>query len=254
MIIYLGGCNRPPLFEVISDDIWNRVNGLLSFELLKKGDAENIPRMRRFMLDSGAFSFIIRKLKSKNENKEINWDEYLDNYCEFIKQNKVDQFFELDVDFLVGYDKVKEFRKQIIQKTERLPIPVWHISRGKKDFEEMCDEFPYVALGGMISKENNTSVDLELMVWLVNEAHKRGTKIHGLGFTKTPLLPYIHFDSVDSTSYLQSAVRGGLVYMDENNELRCLKVRRSLDLSDRDFVVNNFLEWTKYCKYAESHF
>ena len=252
MILYLSSFDHNYVTDTLTDESCKRLNGLLSFELLTKKGIEYIPKVKRFMLDSGAFSFITRKLKSKKD-QNINWDEYIDKYCNFVVQNDVKLFFELDVDFLVGYDKVKEFRKQIIKKTNRLPIPVWHITRGKEDFERMCDEYPYVALGGMVSKETNRAVSLELMSWLVDEAHKRGSYIHGLGFTNPNMLDKIHFDSVDSSSWAQHSFRGMLNYM-ENGKMKICEVRRTLGLTEKEFFLSNFEAWLHFSDYAESHF
>ena len=50
-----------------------------------------------------------------------------------------------------------------------------------------------------------------MLKWFIDQAHSAGTCIHGLGFTNTTLLPFLKFDSVDSTTWL-SGSRFGQIY------------------------------------------
>ena len=38
---------------------------------------------------------------------DINWNQYMQNYIDFIKFNSIRNFFELDIDSIVGYEAVK---------------------------------------------------------------------------------------------------------------------------------------------------
>ena len=42
----------------------------------------------------------------------VNWDEYLERYADFINRNRIDKFFGLDIDVVVGYDEVVRLRQQ----------------------------------------------------------------------------------------------------------------------------------------------
>lgn len=257
MIIYLSGFNRLMQYKKKIDfTVFHRMNGLLSYECMSPACARLIPSVKRFMLDSGAFTFINKKMnggKSGKNLNEINWDECIDSYCGFIVEKGIDLFFEMDVDVVVGYDRVKQFRKQITQKTGKLPIPVWHVNRGKQDFKDMCDEFPYVALGGMVTKETGQAISIDMMKWLIDEAHQRDAKIHGLGFTRTNLLPEIHFDSVDSTSYIMNSAFGTVDYM-KNGKLMTMEAGPQPSMTTNDFLDINVRAWLDFCDYAESHF
>ena len=57
---------------------------------------------------------------------------------EFINTYKIDKFFELDIDSVVGYEEVLKLRKKLEHLTEKQCIPVWHTSRGKEDFLKTC--------------------------------------------------------------------------------------------------------------------
>lgn len=253
MIVYLSSFSHYFFENTIQDKDWNRLNGLLSFALLNEKSIALIPKTKRFILDSGAFTFINKKMKNKRQNGEVNWDEYIDSYCNFIVEKDIKNFFEMDVDFLVGYDKVREFRRKITKKTGKLPIPVWHVSRGRKDFCDMCDEFPYVAVGGIVLQETSQPVTLDMMKWLIDEAHSRGAIIHGLGFTNTNLFPEIHFDSVDSSSFIQNSCYGTMCYI-QNGKLKSQYLDKSQGVPQRDYFCSNLHTWLDYCEYAESHY
>ena len=56
------------------------------------------------IIDSGAHSF--------QKGKKVDWDKYTREYAKFIQafdDDKVVGYFEMDVDNIIGYDKVLEF-------------------------------------------------------------------------------------------------------------------------------------------------
>lgn len=204
-----------------------------------------IPYFESFMLDSEAFTFF-------SSGKRVDWNEYVGRYCDFIKRNNVQLFFELDIDALIGYDKVKDIRRRIERETGKQPIPVWHKRLGKAEFLKMCDEYPYVAIGGIVSREI-VPKEYPYFTWFINEAHKRGCKIHGLGFTNLKGLTKYHFDSVDSTSWL-SGNRFGSVYTFTGKTIVKKDKPQGSRLADSKAVaVHNFSEWAKFQQYAKEH-
>ena len=62
-----------------------------------------IPHLGGFLLDSGAFSFMAGR-------KVVNWDTYTEQYAEYINRYKIDLFFELDIDSIVGLQEVERLR------------------------------------------------------------------------------------------------------------------------------------------------
>ena len=220
---------------------------LESFAYIKNDDIliPLIPYFKKFMLDSGAFSFM-----QGNGGKQ-NFDEYLERYITFINQNKVDLFFELDIDSVVGYEKVKEYRRRLEKGTGKQCIPVWHKSRGKQEFLKMCDEYPYVAIGGIVSKEIKKD-EYKYFSWFIEQAHKRNTLIHGLGFTNLEGLKKYHFDTVDSTAWISGNRFGGL-YKFNGTTLVKTNRPKGKRMVCRETVVNNFTEWTKFANWAETH-
>ena len=120
---------------------------LESFYYIQDWQLEYLKKKELFLLDSGAFTFM------SNNKGEVNWKEYIDRYADFIIKNDVKYFFELDIDVLVGYDKVKELTKYLENKTGRKCIPVWHKSRGIEEWKRLVKEYDYVAIGGIVVKE-----------------------------------------------------------------------------------------------------
>lgn len=205
-----------------------------------------IPYYGDFLLDSGAFTFMQGKGGSPN------WDEYVERYADFINRNKVEKYFELDIDSVVGYDRVKEIRRKLERLTNRPTIPVWHLSRGLDDFKRMCDEYNNVSIGGIVSKEI-TPDKYKALPSLIAEAHKRGAKIHGLGFTALDWLQKCHFDSVDSTAWT-TGNRFGYLYYFDGRTMKKKDAPKGHRLGDsRAAALNNYTEWIKYQKWADSH-
>ena len=205
-----------------------------------------IPKLRKFMLDSGAFTFL-------NCNKgKPDWEAYVDSYADFVNRNGVELFYELDIDPIIGYDGVLKLRQRLEDRTGRKSIPVWHKSRGKDEFLRMCEEYDYVSIGGIAGREISRK-DYDVFPWFIKEAHKRGAKIHGLGFTNLEGLRKYHFDSVDSTAWT-SGNRFGAVYKFNGKTMVKYDKKEGQKLADpRAVAVNNFNEWVKFQRYAEGH-
>ena len=204
-----------------------------------------LPNCRDFMLDSGAFTFMQGK-------GAVEWEGYLERYADFINRNRIDKFFELDIDVVVGYDEVVRLRHKLENLTGQQCIPVWHKSRGMDNFRSTCDAYPYIALGGIVSGEFK-STEYKHFPLLINEAHKRGTKIHGLGFTSLSWLPKCHFDSVDSTAWT-TGNRFGFIYRFDGKTMQKTDAPKGHRLSDaKKVALINYIEWLKFQKYAEVH-
>ena len=221
---------------------------LESFYYCNKGYTERLlPFYGKFILDSGAYTMF-----SFAKGQQLNWEEYVDRYAEFVRKNNVSLFFELDIDALVGYQKVLELRDRLERKAGRQCIPVWHRSRGKSEFLKSCESHKYVAIGGIVSKEIKTN-EYDVFPWFIRQAHAKGAKIHGLGFTSLAGLPKYHFDSVDSTAWL-SGNRFGTLYRFNGRTIESVKIAAGNKMSDtRKMALHNFTEWAKFQKYAEVH-
>ena len=239
MNIYLAGC-----FSYIREDAFLNTNILQSFYYCNKvTEKEIIPNCKRFMLDSGAFTFF-------SSGKYVDWSEYVKRYAEFITRNNIKLFFELDIDALIGYEKVLYYRAMLEDLTGKKCIPVWHKSRGKDEYLKMCDEYDYVALGGIVTREIKQT-DYKAFPYLISEAHKRNTKIHGLGFTSLQGLTKYKFDSVDSTAWLSGTRFGSIYIFNGKTMVKHDKKPGQKMTSLREVSLHNFNEWKKFQRYAE---
>lgn len=216
---------------------------LESFYYFKPEQVKDLERWDMFLLDSGAFTFM-------NSGSKGDFDEYLNRYIEFIKKHDIEYFFELDVDSVVGYEKVKQMRKRLENETGKKCIPVWHKSRGKDEFLKLCDEYSYVAIGGIVTKEILPS-EYKHFEWFISQAHKRSCKVHGLGFTKTRYLEKIKFDSVDSTTWNRG--RFGDLYVYDNGKMRTVHKRDCRLKNGKQANAFCLEQWIKFQKYAETH-
>lgn len=238
MILYLAGTKD--IIPYIED---KNISILESFYYVNNEFAEKIKYFKNFLLDSGAFTFL-------NTKKEIDWNIYLEKYVDFINKYDIKNFFELDIDNIIGYDKVKLLRKKLIKLTNKQPIPVFHRSRGKEEFLNLCSEFDYIAIGGIAIKHIKKE-EYKYFKWFIDEAHKKGCKIHGLGYTDIKGLKKYDFDSVDSTTWLTGGVRFGYIHKFNNGTIKKIHKKNNKLINVEEANLNNFTEWVKFQKYAE---
>lgn len=152
------------------------------------------------LVDSGAHSF--------QEGARVPWNEYTESYAKFIKENdhpKILGFFEMDVDAVIGYEKVLELRKILESVSDKI-IPVWHKNRGVSEFKKMCQtaKSEIVAVTGF----RNEDISDNQYAAFLKYAWKCGKKIHCLGMTRKKVLDKVPFDLVDSSSWKMAARYG----------------------------------------------
>lgn len=231
----------------IARDCYNGANVLQSFFYVNEVTEKFVlPESADFMLDSGAFTFMSKT------SRVPDWEEYTERFADWVISHNITKFFEMDIDALVGYDYVLKLRDKLEKRVGRQCIPVWHLSRGYYEFIKICESHPYVAIGGIVTREIPPEKYC-LFPKLISEAHKRGTKIHGLGFTRLTQLHKYHFDSVDSTAWV-AGCKYGQIYQFTGEKLIKEKVPAGYRLRDSNTVaVHNFNEWKKYCEWAETH-
>lgn len=155
------------------------------------------------LIDSGAHSF--------QKGVHVDWVKYTKEYAEFIK--KFDRphivgYFEMDVDNVIGYDRVLELRK-ILESVSNKIIPVWHKNRGIEEFKKMCRDYAgkVVAVTGF----KNEDIQDHQYVMFLKYAKKYNCRVHCLGMTRKNLLDTVPFDYVDSTSWAQQGIYGRLL-------------------------------------------
>ena len=152
------------------------------------------------IVDSGAHSF--------QKGKQVDWEQYTKEYAKFIKEfdkPNVVGYFEMDVDNIIGYDKVLELRKMLESVSNKI-IPVWHKNRGIEEFKKMCHDYQnrVIAITGF----KNEDIKDEQYLMFLKYAKKFNCKVHCLGMTRLKILNKVPFDFVDSSTWKQAGNYG----------------------------------------------
>ncbi len=239
MIMFLAGENA----EAWKKRDYFDFNRLASYHYMRD-EIKLIKNFKRFILDSGAFTFIN---STKDEN--INWEEYVINYGKFVKEHDIQHFFELDIDPIVGLKEVERLRTILEESAERPCIPVWHKSRGLDYWKKMCKDYDYVAIGGIVTQEIKRS-EYDVFYPLLRIAKENNCKVHGLGFTNLKGLEKYKFYSVDSTSWL-SGNKFGAVYLFNGRTMLKQNKKEGQRVKSNMVAIHNFTEWVKFSEYAE---
>lgn len=237
MRLCLAGLNslREGSYEVLKDIPFI----LESFYYVRDYQIPLIHSAELFLLDSGAFTFM------SNSKKAVDWNDYVDRYIKFINENDVKHFFELDIDAVVGYEKVKELRRKLEKGTNKPCIPVWHKTRGIEEFKRLVADYDYIAIGGIVTKEI-TREEFPLLKKLVAYAKKHGVRVHGLGFTEKNIHEY-GFYSCDSTTWNMIS-RYGKIYKFTGDRI-VVVTPPGKNINKAKYIegeVHNLREWIKY--------
>ena len=203
-----------------------------------------IPYFGDFLLDSGAFTIM-------DGGVTVDWDEYTTKYAEFVKNNNISKFMELDIDNIIGYEKVKRYRATLERLAGRQAIPVWHKERGIDEYKGAAKDYPYIALGGLVRSDYDRLPD-RVIPRLIDIAHKSGAKIHGLGYTRLNGLTVNHFDSVDSTAWT-TGNRFGHLFRFNGKTITKIDKPAGMRVNTRAAAMNNYIEWVKFQRYADTH-
>lgn len=202
------------------------------------------PFFKDFILDSGAFTYL------NGATTNVNWDNYINEYADFINKHNIDYFIELDIDNVVGLKEVERLRTKLENLTNKKCIPVWHKSRGIDYWLDMCKNYDYIAIGGIVTQEIKKN-EYNVFNNLLKIAKQNNCKVHGLGFTNLEGLKKYKFYSVDSTAWLYGN-RGGFLYQFNGSDMTKIIVKNKR-LKGRLGAIHNFNEWLKFSKYAENN-
>lgn len=215
---------------------------LESFYYIRDYQIPLIKSAELFLLDSGAFTFM------SNSKKAVEWDEYLDKYIDFINKYDVQYFFELDIDDVVGYERVKELRRRLETGTGKKCIPVWHKTRGIEEYKKHCEEYDYIAIGGL-ANITITSKEYPLLKQLAQYARAKNVKVHCLGFTVAKIEDF-GFYSCDSTTWNMIS-RFGKIYKFTGDRI-VVVTPKGKKINKAKYIegeVYNIKEWIKYQNY-----
>ena len=163
-----------------------------------------------FMTDSGAFSFMGKKVEHKMTTEEY-WLPYLEEYVAWLHDNKKFIFVaaNLDLDMIVGREVVDRWNEKYFKPLEKdinVVYVVHQDAQGDKTgllrLKEYCQLHNYVGC-------NQTMKDNAAEIYRITNAY--GTKVHGFAWTEMNLLQRFPFFSVDSVTWL-GGTRFGTTY------------------------------------------
>lgn len=247
MIVYLAGeAYGKELFK----DCNYKFNRLDTFYSIYNGSQieKNINLYNRYILDSGAFTFI---MANKNNKKiKVDIDNYTDKYIDYINNNNISLFFEMDVDSIYGYSKVLSLRKRIENGTNKKCIPVFHKSRGLLEYEKDCEKYNYVSIG--IAGKDTSYTDIKTFNGFIQIAKKHNCNVHGLGITGMNALQNCPFYSVDSSSWTAGNRYKGIVKFDGKKIIQIKGLENKRIKNQLGLARNNFNEWLKFANSMEN--
>jgi len=195
-----------------------------------------------FLLDSGAFTFM-----KQSSRTNVDWDKYLKKYINFINKYNIKLFFELDIDSVVGLEKVRKMRKKLEKETGKKSIPVWHKNRGKENYIKLVKNYDYIAYGGFLTDGISTQKNLKYLPWFINKARQNNCKVHLLGYTGKDLEKTNAY-SADSTSWTLGN-RFGLLYKFNGKKMKKIDKPPNTKFNQKRIANHNFREWLKYQQY-----
>lgn len=192
------------------------------------------------LIDSGAHSF--------QKGKKVDFDKYTKEYAQFIKEfdrPNVIGYFEMDVDNVLGYDKVLQLRQELEKVSDKI-IPVWHNNRGIDEFKKMCQQYSgkIVAITGFRGEE----IKDEQFPMFLKYAHKYNCRLHCLGMTRKPVLDKVPFDYVDSSSWGMEGVYGKV---GKNKVTRDFSSTRREDIHTQNYILAQKMQKQYYEKWRK---
>ena len=152
----------------------------------------------------------------------------------------------MDVDNIIGYDKVLELRK-ILESASNKIIPVWHKNRGIEEYKKMCQDYAgkIIAITGF----KNEDIKDEQYLMFLKYAKKHNCKVHCLGMTRIKILNNVPFDYADSSTWKQAGNYGEYREF-KNGKIKINVLKGKYTTKELDVMnIKEFVKLQKYYKY-----
>lgn len=167
----------------------------------------------KIMVDSGAFSFYVKKIMKKTENPyaffetDAFWN-YVDEYANFIKKHESEIETYVNVDVIFNPDLSWKTQKYLEEKHGLHPLPVFHAGEDIKYFKRYLDNYDYIGVSGTGKKLSASRWHMDIgdpLFSLVCPAPRYlpKVKLHGFSMTNPGLIADYPWYSFDSTSWVQ---------------------------------------------------
>lgn len=222
-------------------------------ELLEKHFNPPYPEV---FLDSGAFSAF-----SQNVMVDIS------SYCEYIHRYKhlIATYSNLDV---IGSASGTLANQRRMEREGLHPLPVFHINEEWSFLQDYIEQYPYIALGGMVPYLNPGKRRI-LMQWLIKcfRLSEGRSVFHGFGCTVWNAISSFPWYSVDSSTwaagfkygkvFLFDSRQGKMIETNLGKHHRCYQFAhlfRAIGFDPADFAVRERNKREKNCAAAAISF
>ena len=163
----------------------------------------------KVFLDSGAFS-------AWSKGVEID----LPDYCRYIQENEDIVLQEGDATMAsvldsIGDDLGTYQNQKRMEKLGVTPLPCFHYGEDPRYLEYYVANYSYITLGGMVAQSTKNLLIWLDEVWekyLTDGAGRPLTKVHAFGVTTPILMKRYPWFSVDSSSWVQVAANGSILF------------------------------------------
>jgi hypothetical protein len=221
-------------------------------------------------LDSGSFTLKTKAIQYATENKgKSEWDyystkefwDYVDQYCEFVKTNRIAIDFFANVDVIPnskGEPNPKltwRNQKYIEDHHGIIPVPVVHYKTDLKWLKKYIDAgYEFIGIGGLVGStaQEHCRGWIDRCFDLVCSTPDRcpRVKLHGFGVTTYELLIRYPWWSVDSTSWTKVGAFGGILVPHKRRgkfvfDEQPYTMKVSLDSPDRKMKDRHYLSMSQ---------
>lgn len=179
---------------------------LLSYHFWKRGNLADVvaafPSKPVVFADSGAFSAATAGAVIKREEYSAwltAWRKEIDIAC------------TLDV---IGDAAATLRSTRELEADGHKILPVFHVGEPWYYLTDLCKEYPYVGLGGMVPWTTRRAAVGRWLIQCMKQGRPYGTQFHGLGQTNWRTLADLPFYSVDSSSWASGDRYGYLALWD----------------------------------------
>jgi hypothetical protein len=223
-------------------------------------------------LDSGAFTLNVQIAK-----EGISWEEaqrdpriknYVEDYARFL--DKWGHRFSIHAEIDVGPEEQKTRQREFLEQYSDRILPVIHPSDYPEYQHYLCQNYDYVALGG-VGQARSLEAIKAYVTRKIQLAKRYGTRYHGFAITIIEMMRALPFYSCDSTSWLMGG-KYGMTFWFDGHRLRAYdkfskNVRRRFKrecmelgvdwekfMADKAPAVNKFnlLQWIQYQKFMNT--
>jgi hypothetical protein len=198
---------------------------------------------RQVFLDSGAFTFLTKRPDVDKKEMERYLADYVDYVRTWLASPRARALyayatFDYTRDPAVVYSVTMRLRKMGLE-----PMPVWHCVADPQWLERYMKEgFKLIGIGFLGTGDQlNRAGRKQFLRMAFHLAERYDVRLHGLGMSGSEVLSH-PWASVDSTTWIQSAFRGGILMIDPvrktvrnvhvSNEAKALRSNGSFDMLD----------------------